>query len=249
MSHGILEIKGVSKSYTADLTKSVLFDINFSCQMGDIISIIGPSGCGKSTLIKILGNVIEPSFGSVSFAGESISRLRNEYSIGWIPQFPTLLKNRNVEKNIQLPLEIIGRDNKDVSNIIKLVGLEGDEDKYPFELSGGMKQRVSFAQALSYSPKLLLLDEPFSALDEMTREKMQNELLAIARQNNPIIFFVTHSVEEAVFLADHVIIMTKKGAVAKIEKIIKGERGDVNFRNSIEFFEQVKGIRNILANS
>lgn len=248
MDNEKIEIKNISKTYTTKLSDSVVRNFNFSCRIGDIVSIIGPSGCGKSTLLKMLGNIIEPSSGSIFYNNQDISLLRKNHKIGWIPQFPTLLKNRTVEKNIKLPLEIIGYDNRDISSLLDKVGLKGDENKYPFELSGGMKQRVSFAQVMSYSPKLLLLDEPFSSLDEITREKMQLELLMLARQINPAIFFVTHSVEEAVFLANYIIIMDKSGTIFKIEIINKKIDFQDSFRNSQEFFKQVGNIKNILLN-
>jgi NitT/TauT family transport system ATP-binding protein len=246
MVNTILKIKNLSKSYQADKSRLVVNNFNFSCQMGDVVSVIGPSGCGKSTFLKILGNILEPSSGSVNFNGEDISLLRKEHQIGWIPQFPTLLKNRTAGDNIKLPLEIIRAADKDIGRLIKLVGLEGEENKYPAELSGGMKQRVSFAQSMSYSPKLLLMDEPFSALDEITREKMQFELLAITTQMNPIIFFVTHSIEEAAFLSDYVLLMSGKGKIAKVIAINYQKADRRDFRNSQEFFESVKAIRDVL---
>jgi len=248
MDNEKIEIKNISKSYTAKLSDSVVRNFNFSCQIGDIVSIIGPSGCGKSTLLKMLGNIIEPSSGSILYNNQDISLLRKNHKIGWISQFPTLLKNRTVEENIRLPLEIIGCVAKNISSLLDKVGLKGDENKYPFELSGGMKQRVSFAQSMSYFPKLLLLDEPFSALDEITREKMQSELLIVARRITPAIFFVTHSVEEAVFLANYVIIMNKNGTISKIKTINKKIDFQDDFRSSQEFFKQVGNIKNILLN-
>lgn len=248
MDNEKIEIKNISKSYTTKLSDSVVQNFNFSCRTGDIVSIIGPSGCGKSTLLKMLGNIIEPSSGSILYNNQDISLLRKNHKIGWISQFPTLLKNRTVEENIKLPLEIIGCVTKNISSLLDKVGLEGDENKYPFELSGGMKQRVSFAQSMSYFPKLLLLDEPFSALDEITREKMQSELLMVARRITPAIFFVTHSVEEAVFLANYVIIMNKNGTISKIETINKKIDFQDDFRSSQEFFKQVGNIKNILLN-
>jgi NitT/TauT family transport system ATP-binding protein len=246
MTQASLEIKNLTKSYQTDQARLVVNNFNFSCQMGEVVSLIGPSGCGKSTLLKILGNILEPDSGTVEFGGENISLLRKERQIGWIPQFPTLLKNRNAVDNIRLPREIIGSCDKDVSLLIKTVGLEGEENKYPSELSGGMKQRVSFAQCLSYTPKLLLMDEPFSALDEITREKMQEELFAIMAHLKPIIFFVTHSIEEAVFLSDHVILMTKAGEIFKTIDINYQKVDRRDFRNFQEFFDSVKTVRDLL---
>jgi len=241
-----LEIKNLSKSYQTDQPRLVLNNFNFSCQMGEVVSVIGPSGCGKSTLLKILGNILEPDSGTVEFGGENIALLRKEHQIGWIPQFPTLLKNRSAADNIRLPREIIGSFDRDVSLLIKTVGLEGEENKYPSELSGGMKQRVSFAQCLSYAPKLFLMDEPFSALDEITREKMQGELFAITAHLKPIIFFVTHSIEEAVFLSNHIILMTAAGEIFKTIDINYQKIDRKDFRNSQEFFDSVKTVRNLL---
>lgn len=248
MARKSLEIKNLSKSYQTGQLRLVVNNFNFSCQIGKVVSVIGPSGCGKSTLLKIIGNIIEPDSGTVEFNGKNISLLRKERQIGWIPQFPTLLKNRSAVDNIRLPREIIGSLDKDVSLLIKTVGLEGEENKYPSELSGGMKQRVSFAQCLSYSPKLLLMDEPFSALDEITREKMQAEMLALMTKLKPTIFFVTHSIEEAVFLSDHIILMTAAGEIFKTIDVNYQKVDRKDFRNSQEFFDSVKAVRSLLYN-
>jgi len=236
-----IEINSLSKYYK-NPNDLVVNNFSFSCFEGDFVSIIGPSGCGKSTLLKILGNILEPNFGSILFNNKDISFLRKENGIGWVPQFPTLLKNRNVFSNINLPIEISKKEGMDIFSLIELVGLKNKEKLYPFELSGGMKQRVALAQSLVLSPSLLLMDEPFSALDEITRELMQLDLLNIIKKSKAITFFVTHSIDEAVFLSDHIILMTKSGNIFKVIPGIKKDNLD-KLRYSDYFYENVKNIR------
>ncbi|MFA5644229.1 MAG: ATP-binding cassette domain-containing protein [Patescibacteria group bacterium] len=237
-----IEIINLSKYYK-NPNDLVIDNFSFSCSEGDFVSIIGPSGCGKSTLLKILGNILEPSSGSVLFNDKDIPFLRKKSSIGWVPQFPTLLKNRNVFDNINLPIEIAKKEGVDIYNLIDLVGLKNKEKLYPFELSGGMKQRVALAQSLALSPQLLLMDEPFSALDEITRESIQLDLLNIIKKSKTITFFVTHSIEEAVFLSDYIILMTRNGNIFKvIPGIKKDDLSRLRYRDY--FYENIKNIRN-----
>lgn len=237
-----IEINNLSKYYK-DPNSLIINNFNFFCFDGDFVSIIGPSGCGKSTLLKILGNILEPNSGSILFDNKDISFLRKESGIGWVPQFPTLLKNRNVFENINLPIEIAKKKGIDIYNLMELVGLKNKEKLYPFELSGGMKQRVALAQSLVLSPQLLLMDEPFSALDEITRESMQLDLLNIIKKSKITTFFVTHSIEEAVFLSDYIILMTRNGNIFKVIPGIK--KNNLNeLRCSDYFYDSVKNIRN-----
>jgi len=240
-----LIVKEVNKSYQGATKHLVVNQISFSCISGQVVSIIGPSGCGKSTLLKILGNVLEADSGEVIFNGEDISRLRKQFGIGWIPQFPTLLKNRTVAGNISLPSEIIGIK-PDVEKMLRLVDLEDCKKKYPGELSGGMKQRAAFAQVMSYSPRLLLLDEPFSSLDEINREKMQHEFLSLISKRRPITIFVTHSIEEAVLISNKVIIMDKLGRLSGSWDIAYGSDRSL-FVDSDYFTKTVRGLRAELA--
>ena len=194
-------------------------------------------------MLKILGNILEPSSGSILLDNKDISFLRKENGIGWAPQFPVLLKNRNVFDNISLPLEIAKREDVDIYNLIELVGLKNKEKLYPFELSGGMKQRVAIARSLVLSPQLLLMDEPFSALDEITRELMQSDLLNIIKKSKTITFFVTHSIDEAVFLSDHIIMLNKNGSIFKVIPGI--EKNDLSkIRHNDYFYDSIKNIRN-----
>jgi len=237
--------KNISKSFlNKDRTIRIINNLNFLAQSGGITTILGPSGCGKTTLLKMVGDIIKPDEGAILFNNEDISLLRQEHKIGWIPQFPTLLKNRTVEQNIKLPLEIIGLKTS-IKKVVNLVGLNGKENKYPSQLSGGMKQRVSLAQCLVYSPQLLLMDEPFSALDEITREEMQLEVLRLANKFEPTIIFVTHNIEEAVFISDRIILLSKKGSLVKNFKILRGGLTNTDFRSSMRFFYYTDKIRKI----
>jgi NitT/TauT family transport system ATP-binding protein len=186
--------------------------ISFEVQAGNFVSIVGPSGCGKSTLLKIISGLLPASAGSVSVSGKRVqSPLEN---VGMVFQAPVLLKWRSVLGNILLPVEfgrldVAGHVDK-ARALIKLVGLEGFEEMYPHELSGGMQQRTSLCRALITDPQLLLMDEPFGALDAMTRDELDMELLRIWEERKKTVLFVTHSIQEAVFLSDIVIVMSAR---------------------------------------
>jgi len=203
----------------------VLEDINFDVYDGEFITIIGPSGCGKTTLLNIIAGLIKPSKGIVKIMGQIVdSPLKGV--IGYVFQDPLLLPWRTVYGNIKLGLELLGTYNsveseQKIKEMIKLVGLEGFEKFYPSELSGGMKQRVSIARALVTNPKLLLMDEPFGALDEQTRTKLGLELIKIQRKTRKTIIFVTHSLQEAALLSDKIILLSKKPS--KILSIIEND--------------------------
>ena len=184
--------------------------ISLSVGKGEFVSVIGPSGCGKTTLLRLLGGLEVPTLGRVLVNGKRPELARTAREVGMVFQSPALLDWRTVEENVALPGEIL-RD-KTVSGraapMIRSVGLEGFERAYPRELSGGMQSRVSIARALTYRPALLLMDEPFGALDEITRGRIQVELLRIWEDGRPTVFFVTHSIPEAILLADRAIVMS-----------------------------------------
>lgn len=217
----IIKVEGLSKYYGK---LHVLDNISFEVSDGEFISVIGSSGCGKTTLLKIIGGLISPSKGQTIIRDNPSELALKRRDIGFVFQNSNLLPWRNSLENVELPLEIIGKDNSSLSNpkkLLKIVGLGGFETAYPKELSGGMQQRVAIARALTFEPLILLMDEPFGALDEIIRNKMNLELLRIWKEEKTTIstiIFVTHSISEAVFLSDKVIVLSKRPAI--IEKVI-----------------------------
>ena len=199
-----------------------LSDINFSVKRGEFISIVGPSGCGKTTLLNILAGLISKTEGSAKISGNEVLKPLSE--IGMVFQAPTLLPWRTILENVMVPIEVQKKDKneglKKANELLELAGLKGFEDKYPNELSGGMQQRAGICRALVHAPSVLLMDEPFGALDAMTREYMNLELLRIWKESNQTIALVTHSITEAVFLSDRVIVMSPRpGRIAEIIEI------------------------------
>jgi NitT/TauT family transport system ATP-binding protein len=189
-----------------------LSDISFSVPEGEFIVVVGPSGCGKSTLLKILAGLLPQTDGQADLKGTPIRGPRRD--IGVVFQSPVLFPWRSVLGNVMLPADVQGLDRAEMKkralDLIKLVGLEGFENRYPRELSGGMQQRVGIVRALIHDPAILLMDEPFGALDAMTRETMNVELQRIWMERRKTVLFITHSTAEAVFLADHVVVMTTR---------------------------------------
>ena len=215
----LLDIRKISKTYPARDGRPVraIDEISCSVRSGEFASILGPSGCGKSTLLLIIAGLVFPTSGTLAFRGDESASGAAEYGI--VFQDPVLFPWRDVQTNVELPAEIAGvrreRRAETARRLIALVGLEGFERKYPYELSGGMQQRVAIARALMLSPSLLLMDEPFGALDAMTREQMNLELQKISMATEATVIFVTHSIAEAVFLSDRVLVMTGRPAVLK----------------------------------
>jgi NitT/TauT family transport system ATP-binding protein len=189
-----------------------LADIDFHVREGEFVAIVGPSGCGKSTLLRILAGLMPPTEGEAKLAGTPIRGPRRD--IGVVFQSPVLFPWRTVLSNAEVPVDVQGLDRKAMRaraiDLLKLVGLDGFEGRYPRELSGGMQQRVSLVRALIHDPALLLMDEPFGALDAMTRESMHIELQRIWMERRKTVVFITHSIAEAVFLADRVLVMTPR---------------------------------------
>ncbi len=216
----MIEVKRLMKSFGG---LHVLDETDFRVNEGSFVSIIGPSGCGKTTLLKMVGGLIEPTSGKVTVSGKHTSEALKERSFGFVFQNPALLRWRTVRENIALPLEIIGRpiDKERIRKLIETVGLDGFDDYYPDQLSGGMQQRTALARALVFDPPILLMDEPFGALDEMTRNRMNGELMRIwntGGMGSSTVLFVTHSISEAVFLSDKVLVMSERPA--KIRKTV-----------------------------
>ena len=247
-----VDIVGVSKVFNAGRSNAVtaLDDINLNVAPGQFVSLIGPSGCGKSTLLRLIGNLTEPTAGSISVNGKSAAQARLDGDYGMAFQQAGLFDWRTVSRNIELPLEMKGFDKASrrarAMDMLDLVKLREFADHRPWELSGGMQQRVAIARALSFEPKLLLMDEPFGALDEMTREHMQSELLRICATTGTTVLFVTHSIPEAVFLSNHVVVMSPRpGKIAEIVNVDLGLRAD-DTREDAEFFKKVTEVREAL---
>jgi NitT/TauT family transport system ATP-binding protein len=225
--------------------------IDLDIRPGEFVSLIGPSGCGKSTLLRVVGDLIQPSAGAVAVNGKSPRRAREDRDYGIVFQDAVLFDWRTVEKNIALPLEMTGwsreRRRQRVRELLELVELSGFERHYPWQLSGGMQQRVSIARALSFSPALLLMDEPFGALDEMTRERMNLELLQIWEQTGSTVLFVTHSIAEAVFLSTRVVVMSPRpGRITGVLDVdLPRPRGD-DTRELARYAELIRDVRRTL---
>jgi NitT/TauT family transport system ATP-binding protein len=217
----LVSIKQLNKLYTARTRDVIhaLSDIDLDIFPGDLITIVGPSGCGKSTLLKLLAGIVAPSSGVVEIDGHPLNG--PSASLGVVFQSPVLLPWRTVLDNVLVPAEVLGLDlaasRNRARSLLEMAGLSGFEGKYPHELSGGMQQRVGICRALVHRPAFLLMDEPFGALDAMTRETMNLELLRIWKEQQTTILVVTHSIPEAVFLADRVVVMTPRpGRIAEI---------------------------------
>jgi NitT/TauT family transport system ATP-binding protein len=242
----MIEVKQIGMVYGMGGSRvEALRDLSFNVDQGEFISIIGPSGCGKSTLLRIVANLLSPTSGSVSVNGHEAEAARKKRMFSLVFQKPALLPWRNTLENVALPLEIIGTDNaRDPGELLSIVGLSGFEDKYPNELSGGMQQRVSIARALTFNPRILLMDEPFGALDEFTRNELNQELLRTWKRLDITILFITHSIAEAVYLADKVVVLTQRPA--KVERVLRvpfDRPRNPDIKESPEFQEIVKCLR------
>ncbi len=243
----VVSLSGVTKVF-AKGGVTALEDIQLDVQPGEFVSLIGPSGCGKSTLLRVIGDLTPASSGEVLVNGKPALRARLDRDYGIVFQAAVLYDWRTVAKNIALPLELLkwdrSRRNARVAEMLDLVELTGFESHYPWQLSGGMQQRVSIARALSFSPALLLMDEPFGALDEMTRERLNLELLRIWAETGSTVIFVTHSISEAVFLSTRVVVMSPRpGRVAGVVAIDLPQPRGVHTREEPRFFELVTEVR------
>ena len=246
----VVEIAGVGKSFRGGVT--ALEGIDVDIRAGEFVSLIGPSGCGKSTLLRIIGDLIQPSSGSVTVNGKSAHRARLDHDYGIVFQDSVLYDWRTVARNVALPLEMLGWDRARrrarVAEMLELVELTGFESSRPWQLSGGMQQRVSIARALSFDPALLLMDEPFGALDEMTRERLNMELLRIWEKAGSTVVFVTHSIPEAVFLSTRVVVMSARpGRVAGIVDVDLNQPRTAGTREDPRFFELITAVRETLS--
>jgi NitT/TauT family transport system ATP-binding protein len=228
---------------------TALRDVNISINARDFVSFVGPSGCGKSTLLNIIAGLLPPSSGQVELYGEPI--MAPSRKVGFMFQSPVLLPWRTVEKNVLLPAEVYGLNPKDIRDkarsVIEAVGLGDFVKAYPKQLSGGMQQRVALARVLTYEPEILLLDEPFGALDEFTREAMNLELMRITQSANITCIFVTHNISEAVFLSDKVVVMTPRpGEVSGIVDIPLPRPRGIRVMRNAAFADLIFEVRNLL---
>jgi NitT/TauT family transport system ATP-binding protein len=248
----VVAVKGVGKRFgVGTASVAALEGIDLRIGSGEFVSLIGPSGCGKSTLLRLIGDLTEATSGTVSVNGKSARKARQDRDYGMVFQAPVLMEWRTVAKNIELPLEVMGFSRADrarrSAELLRLVELEGFESKHPWQLSGGMQQRVAIARALAFDPKLLLMDEPFGALDEMTRERMNLELMSIWTRTKTTVVFVTHSIPEAVFLSTRVVVMSPRpGRIARIVDVDLPQPRTVDTRETERYFELVTIVRETL---
>jgi NitT/TauT family transport system ATP-binding protein len=246
----VVRLSGVDKVFSrgGQPVTTALEGIDLTIGRGEFVSLIGPSGCGKSTLLRLIGDLVAPTHGEVIVNGKPADRARRDRDYGMVFQAPVLFEWRTVEDNVKLPLEIMGRSADDrttrAREMLELVELGEFAKHYPYQLSGGMQQRVAIARALSFEPAILLMDEPFGALDEMTRERMNSEVLRIWERTGITIVFVTHSIPEAVFLSSRVVVMSARpGRITDVVTIdLPRPRGEAT-RESPRYFELVTAVR------
>jgi len=250
----VISINNISKKFRGSDGEQIhaIDNINFDIVEGEFISLIGPSGCGKSTLLRMIADLIEPSEGAISINGKSPRQARLDRDYGFVFQSPTLYDWRTVLQNVELPLEIMKypqtKRRQRAEEMLHLVELGAFVNKYPWQLSGGMQQRVSIARALAFEPTILLMDEPFGALDEMTRERMNNELLRIwTAIPHMTVVFVTHSIAEAVYLSDRVVVLSARpGRLATIIDVDLPRPRGPETRDLDGFFHLTSQVRHAL---
>jgi NitT/TauT family transport system ATP-binding protein len=248
----IIEVNGVSKSFgTGQDAVYALQDVSLTVEAGEFISLIGPSGCGKSTLMRVIADLIHPTSGDVRVKGKTARQARADRDYGIVFQSPVLYEWRNIRRNVELPLQVMGYPKSEwdgrVNAMLELVGLRDFDHKYPWQLSGGMQQRVSIARALAFQPSILLMDEPFGALDEITREYMNLELLNIFTRTDVTIIFVTHSIPEAIFLSTRVVVITPRpGEIRTIVPIDLPHPRSFETRETPRYYELVAEVREAL---
>ena len=246
-SRAVIEARDLSLTFaTADGPVYALAHVDLTVNDGDFVSFIGPSGCGKTTLLRVIADLERASSGTISVNGMSPGEARLKRAYGYVFQAPALYPWRTVEKNVALPLEIMAADSRleRVRKNLELVNLSGFEKKYPWQLSGGMQQRVSIARALSFDPKLLLMDEPFGALDEIVRDKLNQQLLELWGRTKKTVVFVTHSIPEAVFLSSKIVVMSPRpGRIIDVIETNLPKDRTLDFRETPEFLKIAHRVR------
>jgi NitT/TauT family transport system ATP-binding protein len=247
-----VELKDVGKVFNPGRADQVvaLTGVDLTVDSGQFLSLIGPSGCGKSTLLRLVADLVPPTEGTVTVAGKPARKARLDQEYGIAFQQAGLFDWRTVQRNVELPLELRGASRAErrerAREMLDLVGLGDFAGYYPPQLSGGMQQRVAIARALAVHPPLLLMDEPFGALDEMTRERLQDELLRICARTGTSTIFVTHSIPEAVYLSDRVVVMSPRpGRITDVIEIDLGQRTEAT-RQSAGFFAGITKVRKAL---
>ncbi|MGA7430353.1 MAG: ABC transporter ATP-binding protein [Xanthobacteraceae bacterium] len=223
--------------------------VNMHVPTGQFASIIGPSGCGKSTLLRLIADILQPHSGQVTLGSDTPRAARHDHALGFVFQSPTLLPWRTVRQNVELPLDVVGRNStrrsaRSTDELIELVGLRSFEKALPHQLSGGMQQRVAIARALVLTPDVLLLDEPFGALDEITRQRMNLEMLRIWAESGTTALLVTHSIGEAIFMSDQVYVMSARpGRIVSVVDVPLPRPRTLDMMRSHVFFDCVNRVR------
>ena len=247
-----IEIRGLSLVFaTADAPVIALSNVDLSIRRGEFVSFIGPSGCGKTTLMRVIADLEQQTEGEITVNGVSPREARLARAYGYVFQAPALYPWRSVQANVTLPLEIMKMPRaeraKRAARYLEMVGLTGFERKFPWQLSGGMQQRVSIARALSFEPQLLLMDEPFGALDEITRDHLNEHLIRLWEQTRKTVVFVTHSIAEAVFLSTRIVVMSPRPGriIDVIDNNLSGKR-TLDIRDSSEFLAVAHRVREAL---
>jgi NitT/TauT family transport system ATP-binding protein len=254
-AEAVVSLQSVTQTYgSASTGIAALRDVSITVGDGEFVSIVGPSGCGKSTLLRIIADLLSPTEGRVLIRGRSPHEARERREIGMVFQSPVLYDWRSVRRNIELPLEVIGRPRPErrarAAEMLRLVGLEQFASSYPWQLSGGMQQRVSIARALVFDPVILLMDEPFGALDELGRERMNGELQRIWAQTGKTVLFVTHSVPEAVFLSSRIVVMSPHPGRVMAEVTVDLPRPrTTDTRTDSHYYDLITQVRRVLNES
>jgi NitT/TauT family transport system ATP-binding protein len=246
-AQAVIDARDLSLTFTtADGPVYALEGINLTVNDGDFVSFIGPSGCGKTTLLRVIADLEQATAGTISVNGMSPAQARMARAYGYVFQAPALYPWRTVEKNVGLPLEIMGTADaaSRVKRNLELVNLGGFEKKFPWQLSGGMQQRVSIARALAVEPKLLLMDEPFGALDEIVRDKLNQQLLELWAATKKTVVFVTHSIPEAVFLSSKIVVMSPRpGRIIDVIETNLPANRTLDIRETAEFLKIAHRVR------
>ena len=245
----VIEARGLTLTFdTADGPLFALSDVDLDVEAGDFVSLIGPSGCGKTTLLRIIADLEQPTGGSIRINDLAPGEARLKRQYGYVFQAPALYPWRTVERNVMLPLEIMGypaaERRQRARRNLELVNLKGFERKFPWQLSGGMQQRASIARALSFDPKLLLMDEPFGALDEIVRDNLNLQLLRLWHETRKTVIFVTHSIPEAVFLSTRIVVMSPRpGRIIDVIECDFPRDRRLDFRETKAFLEIAQRVR------
>jgi NitT/TauT family transport system ATP-binding protein len=246
----VVDAKAISLTFeTADGRVDALSNVDLQVADGEFVSFIGPSGCGKTTLLRVVADLQQPTSGMLSVNGMTAENARLARSYGYVFQAPALFPWRTIEKNIKLPLEVMGFPESEqkirAERYLSMVNLKGFERKFPWQLSGGMQQRVSIARALSFDPEILLMDEPFGALDEIVRDHLNEQLLQLWKSTEKTVLFVTHSIPEAVFLSTRIVVMSPRpGRIIDVIDCNFPDDRSLEIRETPEFLKIAQRVRN-----